>query len=386
MKTNRIERGSGTRRGMTLVEVLVVIAIVALLIGLLLPALQSARESARATQCSSRLRQIGVALTGYETFAKRFPAGVAANAWHSSSNARLGFYEWTYFLHLLLPRLDEETYFNSLRGPLFGLPNLVTDQSGYAAVNGQVLAGLVCPSDQGGGLWRVPAASAGSWASPTRFGDLRVAKSNYLGLFSGTSIDEGLQLVAAAANKRDQAVQALPSRSATFDRRAVFGFGTGTPLQAIKDGASNTIAVAEYLQGVSDQDSRGAFWINDAGMQFLHAAAGPNTAAADILHRDRTNGSLSPAAKALDWGCNTQGTAPTPNNRSDLNLPCRGGTRTGSDMGIDGAAASRSRHRGGVFALFCDGRVQFMTDDVESQATAPYGTWQKLTWIDDGGQ
>ena len=55
-------------------------------------------------------------------------------------------------------------------------------------------------------------------------------------------------------------------------------------------------------------------------------------------------------------------------------------------MGIDGAAASRSRHRGGVFALFCDGRVQFMTDDVESQATAPYGTWQKLTWIDDGGQ
>lgn len=88
------------RRGMTLVELLVVIALIGVLTSLLLPAVQAAREAARRTQCQNHLRQQGLALSLYTETHGGLPPGwnTLGHAWNSA----------------ILPYLEQSTLYDSL--------------------------------------------------------------------------------------------------------------------------------------------------------------------------------------------------------------------------------------------------------------------------------
>ncbi|MDR2170192.1 MAG: DUF1559 domain-containing protein [Planctomycetaceae bacterium] len=59
--------------GFTLIELLSVVAIISLLLALLFPAIQAARSSSRRLSCSSKMRQIGIAIHSYNDVHGQLP-------------------------------------------------------------------------------------------------------------------------------------------------------------------------------------------------------------------------------------------------------------------------------------------------------------------------
>ncbi len=90
----------------TLVELLVVIAIIGVLVALLLPAIQAARESARRSQCTSQMKQIGLACLMYEGQQKELPPAYTTGGDNLTPNDR-EFYRHN-LITFLLPFIEQK--------------------------------------------------------------------------------------------------------------------------------------------------------------------------------------------------------------------------------------------------------------------------------------
>ena len=194
-----------------------------------------------------------------------------------------------------------------------------------------VVRNLLCPSDGLGG--ETSTYTPGGVALGT------YNHSNYLAFFGDRNYGGGLP----------QAVQP--------NRRAAFGINSSANLAEITNGTSQTMIFGEYLTGLppneAPDDLRGVHWIDVPGMSQLYTHAAPNSASPDLFN---------PAARFC----------PPSYNRSDLNLPCAGGSV--SEM----TAASRSRHPGGVNILKADGSIHFVSQNINLT------TWQAMGSISGG--
>src|SRR6185312_10332950 len=146
--------GPVRRSGFTLIELLVVIAIIGVLVGLLLPAVQKVRASAARMQCSSNLKEIGLASHHYADVHHCLPPGQLGPYPDTGVGLPPFNAQFVGVLVYLLPYLEQD---NAYRALLQDLPGDYLDPSkvyppwwNYSSASTAAQARIktyLCPSD-----------------------------------------------------------------------------------------------------------------------------------------------------------------------------------------------------------------------------------------------
>jgi prepilin-type N-terminal cleavage/methylation domain-containing protein len=344
--------------GFTLVELLVVIAVIGVLVSLLLPAINSAREAARRVSCKNNIRQLSLAVLGYESAMGALPpvgwTNYVQDCNYVAGGVDLGCFpidvthqpqDWPLisWIVLVLPFMEEQALHDG-----FDFTRGIRDQS--QDVVGASIGSLICPSSpQSANRFYNGAGSM----SPVSGAGLRFAKGNYAAYCSPYHIDLELIFPGALGGFRP-------------------GDKVGQNLRKVRDGMSNTILAADVRAIEPEYDHRGVWSLPFPGSTVL---------ALDWHHKPQPgepfNG-LKPFSRFVPDPSFTDVAVPNSQNEfvpdglfvcrqfimtQQYHAPCSHITRLM-------IAAPRSEHPGGVNAVALDGHAGFISNEIDSHVFA----------------
>ena len=336
----------------TLVELLVVIAIIGVLVGLLLPAVQAARESARKTQCSNNLHQLGLALQLYEGTFRYLPALRAGTAGFTSLIG--GNHDRRSGLVALLPYLEQSALHNQIESP-------------FSTSAGTIPPGGPFPIETVNGEYKPWSFQVPGFVCPNIPGDLRnrpIGTTSY-GFCVGDNV---LNVVSGQT-------------------RGMFKSKGWKNLAEVTDGTSNSIAMLEIKTGQSLSDG---FAESQLSVPSFVSKQDPGDEQPPFFV------AIPPPphyGRGLRWsdGAPLYSAVVTilhPNDRCSTN-------RTTHDL-INGHYNAGSYHNGLVFAVYVDGSVRPISENIDNQSVipgapmgdsggpSPYGVWGSLGSIAGG--
>lgn len=313
-------RGSSSapRRAFTLIELLVVIAIIAILIALLLPAVQQAREAARRTQCCNNLKQIGLATHNYLDVYKVLPKagpGLASTP-TATTLAPGGKLSWG---AALLPMLDQASMYNG-----FNVNEWYTSTTN-APIAKTNLPFFICPSNP----------------------DADKPKPDGISPLGATSTTVLWGRNDYGANYGERGLRCDPSPAGSTNRPCNNTHADGTPRGPAVLGTSRCLGLHHITDGTSN-----TIWIGEAPRAWFGIWAGIKNMHDQSVPLNSRRGFAWP-------GCEKATTA-----LQLTYLP------TGVAACDIAEQEFHSLHEGGVYFLFLDGSVRFMSENIDFKTYA----------------
>ncbi len=308
---------SKTKRGFSLIEAAVVISIIGILFALLCSAVLWARNAANNAYCRNNLRQIGIALNIYAASNnQQFPCG---------NNGR-GYS----VLAMLLPHIDQFAVYNSINF------NASRYYEGFHAPNHTALSVrinlFICPADE------LPDGMVSPW-------------TNYAG-------NHGVGYSRHGHNN-----------NGVFDSSQCIGPAN------IPDGASTTVAIAEWNIGGGGNDPKSSVYrtphpLIEAG-QF-------ETFVSQCRNLFIESAILSDASKGTNWADGNLG-----KTLYNHNISIDGHSCTNHGMVQQGSWTAGSRHSNSANVLFADGHVAPIGKSIDISTWRAIGTRNGAEVIDN---
>ena len=303
-------RKSNRTTAFTLVELLVVIAIIAILVLVLLPAINAAREAARRNGCMGNVAQLGVALSNYHLAYEVLPPGVV-NEEGPIANVRRGHHHG--WIVPLLPYIEEGATYR----------HIDRTKGAYHDDNLPV----------------VRVVDIGMLRCPSYYGEYFNAQG------------EAMSNYAACHHDVEAPIDA--------DNHGVMFLNSAVRLRDVTDGLTKTIFVGEKVSDPQLDQS----WLSGTRGTLRNTGASPNSTP------PHTWGQWSPLVddySADDWDdYEDSPTPPEEEPEQDAEPVPDDETPEEPPEEAFSVGGFGSHHSQGAMFLFGDGRVEFLTDDID---------------------